>query len=295
VCSDSLGTKFYSGIGGQPDFIRGASMSNGGKAIIAVPSTTEYGSESRIVTHLGKGAGVVTTRGAVHYVVTEYGSAYLHGKSIQERALALISIAHPNFREQLFKEAIEARYLHPGMTEVEGRLHVGSADLRSSYVLDDGTLIHFRPVHPTDPERVKDLFYALTEESMYLRFMSRMKRLQRKQLNEMVYIDHRDEVVLVGFLEEAHGEEIIAMGGYYLNPRTNRAEVAFLVHDKWQRRGIGTFLFKQLTNIARSYGIAGFTAETLPQNKAMQNVFNRCGLKLSSSIEEGVYVYSMDF
>jgi len=295
VCSDSLGTKFYSGIGGQPDFIRGASMSNGGKAIIAVPSTTEDGSESRIVTHLGKGAGVVTTRGAVHYVVTEYGSAYLHGKSIQERALALISIAHPNFREKLFKEAIEARYLHPGMTEVEGRLHVGSADLRSSYVLDDGTLIHFRPVHPTDPERVKDLFYALTEESMYLRFMSRMKRLQRKQLNEMVYIDHRDEVVLVGFLEEAHGEEIIAMGGYYLNPRTNRAEVAFLVHDKWQRRGIGTFLFKQLTNIARSYGIAGFTAETLPQNKSMQSVFNKCGLKLSSSIEEGVYVYSMDF
>ena len=116
-----------------------------------------------------------------------------------------------------------------------------------------------------------------------------------KQLNDLVYIDHRDEVVIVGTLEEAHGEEIIAMGGYYLDPKTNRAEVAFLVHDNWQRRGIGTFLFRQLTNIARSYGIAGFTAETLPQNKAMQNVFNRCGLKLSSSIEDGVYVYSMDF
>ena len=95
VCADSIGSKFFSGVGGQVDFNRGAAKSRGGKAIIALPSTAKDGTVSRIVTHLSPGAGVVTTRAGVHYVVTEYGVAYLHGKSIQERALALISIAHP--------------------------------------------------------------------------------------------------------------------------------------------------------------------------------------------------------
>ena len=295
VCSDSLGTMFYSGIGGQADFNRGAAMSPGGKSIIALQSTAEDGKVSRIVPYLSKGAGVVTTRGDVHYIVTEFGSAFLHGKSVQERALALISIAHPDHREKLLKEAIQAKYLPKRMAEVEGRFNVGPGDLHGSFLLDDGTQTHFRPVHPTDPDRVKDLYYALSEESVYLRFMSRVKRLQYKQVHDLVYIDHRDEVVIVGTLQEAQGEEIIAIGGYYLEPRTNRAEVAFLVHDSWQSRGIGRALFKHLTNIARRNGIAGFTAETLPQNKAMQAVFNTCGLKVSSSLEDGIYVYKMDF
>jgi len=101
VCSDSLGYKFYSGIGGQVDFIRGAARSRGGKAIIAMPSTAKDETISRIVPKLTDGAGVVTTRGDVHYVVTEYGIAYLHGKSIRERVLALTNIAHPKFRNDL--------------------------------------------------------------------------------------------------------------------------------------------------------------------------------------------------
>ncbi len=101
VCSDSIGTKLYSGIGGQVDFIRGASRSEGGKPIIALPSATKDNSISRIVTMLKPGAGVVTSRGDVHYVVTEYGIAYLFGKTVQERARSLINIAHPAFRDEL--------------------------------------------------------------------------------------------------------------------------------------------------------------------------------------------------
>ena len=101
VCADSLGTNFYSGIGGQVDFNRGAARSHGGKAIIALPSTARGGTVSRIKASLSEGAGVVTTRGDVHYVVTEHGVAYLHGKSVQERAIALISVAHPKFRAEL--------------------------------------------------------------------------------------------------------------------------------------------------------------------------------------------------
>ena len=110
VCSDSVGTYIYSGFGGQVDFIRGAAHSKGGKPIIALPSTAKNDEISRITPFLKKGAGVVTTRADVKYVVTEYGVAYLHGKNLQERTVALINIAHPKFRPDLIKEA-KSRFL----------------------------------------------------------------------------------------------------------------------------------------------------------------------------------------
>ena len=105
VCSDSIGTYIYSGFGGQVDFIRGAAHSKGGKPIIALPSTAKHGEVSRIVPYLKQGAGVVTTRADVKYIVTEYGVANLHGKNLQERTKELINVAHPNFRDDLIKEA----------------------------------------------------------------------------------------------------------------------------------------------------------------------------------------------
>jgi acyl-CoA hydrolase len=111
VCSDSIGSQFYSGIGGQVDFLRGASRSKGGKPIIAISSTARNGTISRIVPILSPGAGVVTSRGLIRYVVTEYGVAYLHGKTIRERAQALIDIAHPKFREELYQSCEKTKWL----------------------------------------------------------------------------------------------------------------------------------------------------------------------------------------
>jgi len=116
VCADSMGHKIFSGIGGQMDFIRGAALSPGGKPIIALPSTAAGGKISRIVTTLKPGAGVVTTRGHVHYVVTEYGAVNLHGLNLRKRAEALVSIAHPDFRAELVREVNALRHftLAPG-------------------------------------------------------------------------------------------------------------------------------------------------------------------------------------
>jgi acyl-CoA hydrolase/GNAT superfamily N-acetyltransferase len=295
VCADSIGSKFFSGVGGQVDFNRGAAKSRGGKAIIALPSTAKEGTVSRITTRLSPGAGVVTTRAGVHYVVTEYGVAYLHGKSIQERVLALISIAHPKFREQLMREAIEAKYLSAAMADVEGKIMVGPKELRTTYLMNDGTQVTFRPVHPTDAPRMRELFYALSQQTMYYRFMSSQKIVSRQQIQDFVYIDHRNDVSIVGTLPEAHGEEIIALGNYYLDPKTNRAEVAFVVHDRWQRKGIGTFLLRYLARIARRNGIRGFTAEVLAENKPMQAVFNKSNTKIQSHFNGSVYSYVLDF
>ena len=295
VCADSLGTKFYSGIGGQVDFNSGAARSAGGRAIIALPSTAQNGTISRIVATLTPGAGVVTSRGSAHYIVTEYGVAYLHGKSVQERAMALISIAHPDFREELLAKAIEYKYLRPEMADVEGKIFIGPKELRTTMLLDDGTLVSFRAIHPTDEAGTRDLFYDLSKETVYYRYMSHMKRIPRKQVRNFVYIDHRNEVAVVGTLPEAYGEEIICVGRYYLDPKSNRAEVAFVVRDAWQNRGIGTFILKHLVNIAKRNGIAGFTAEVLRDNKAMQAVFNHSGLKVRSNLSEGVFHFDMDF
>lgn len=116
VCSDSIGNQFYSGIGGQVDFLRGASRSKGGKPIIALSSTAKNGTISRIVPMLSPGAGVVTSRGLVRYVVTEFGVAYLHGKSIRERAKALIDISHPDFREELYAYCEKTKWLQRPQT-----------------------------------------------------------------------------------------------------------------------------------------------------------------------------------
>ena len=298
VCSDSLGTKFFSGIGGQVDFNRGAARSAGGRAIIALPSTAHDGAISRIVAHLSRGAGVVTTRGDVHYVVTEYGVAYLHGKSVQDRVLALISIAHPDFRAELLREAIKAKYIRPELTDelsdVNGKMLLGPQELKTSLLLDGGTQINFRPIHPTDEPRVRDLFYALSQQATYYRYMAQMKRVPQKQMQDFVYIGRRNDVALVGTVPEAHGEEIIAIGRYYLHPRTNRAEIALLVRDQWQNRGIGTFLLRYLITIARRNGIGGFTAEVLRENKPAQSLLQRSGLKIQSSLDEGVYSFDLD-
>ncbi len=295
VCADSLGERFYSGIGGQVDFNRGAALSKDGKAIIALQATAREGTRSRIVTHLTPGAGVVTTRGEVHYVVTEYGVAYLHGKSVHERALALISIAHPQYREQLLKEAIKAHYLRQEMTEVEGRFVVASKEMETTMLLDDGIQVRFRPVHPTDEPRMRDLHYTLSQETIYYRFMTHKTQFSHQQVQNFVYIDHRQDVAIVGTVPEAHGEDIVAVGRYYLDHKSNRAEVAFVIRDDWQNHGMGTFLFKHLVALAKRSGIAGFTAEVLRDNRRMQYIFNHCGFSVKSALEDDVYSFKIDF
>jgi 4-hydroxybutyrate CoA-transferase len=127
VCADSIGKRFYSGFGGQVDFIRGAARSKGGKPIIALPSTAKHGAHSRIVTTLATGAGVTTSRGDVHYVVTEYGVADLYGKTVRQRARALIEIAHPKFQEELERYTVQQKYAFS--ESVERRRKADAAEL----------------------------------------------------------------------------------------------------------------------------------------------------------------------
>ena len=180
VCADSLGYRFYSGIGGQVDFIRGSARSRGGKAIIALPSTARDDTVSRIVPHLTEGAGVVTTRGDVHYVVTEYGIAYLHGRSIRDRVLSLINIAHPKFRNELIEAAKRQQYVPADQIELPWEQVRYPEELERYEVLKDGTEIFFRPVKPTDEPAMAEMLYSLSKESVRTRYFTHRWRFRTR-------------------------------------------------------------------------------------------------------------------
>jgi acyl-CoA hydrolase len=294
VCSDSLGYKFYSGIGGQVDFIRGSARSRGGKPIIAMPSTAKNGQVSRIVPHLTEGAGVVTTRGDVHYVVTEYGVAYLHGKSIRERVLDLINIAHPKFRQGLLQAAKAQNYIYQDQIELPWEQVSYPEELEHVDSLKDGTEIFFRPIKPTDEPALSEMLYSLSEESVRTRYMTRTVAFPHRDIQQLTNIDYKNNLAIVGVVPGVSGEEIVAIAQYFLDPKTQAAEVAFLVQDEWQQKGMGTFLLDYITKIAKQRGVKRFYAKVLPNNKPMLAVFHNSGYKVNTEFDGDVYSITYD-
>ena len=294
VCADSLGYQFYSGIGGQVDFIRGAARSRGGKAIIAMPSTARNGQVSRIVPHLTEGAGVVTTRGDVHYVVTEYGTAYLHGKSIRERTLELINIAHPKFRKELTQAAKTHNYIYEDQIELAWDQLRYPEDLEHYDTLRDGTQIFFRPIKPSDEPALSDMLYSLSEESVQKRYMTRTRAFAHRDVQQLTNIDYHKDLAIVGVVPGVSGDEIVAIGQYFLDPKTQVAEVAFLVQDEWQQKGMGTLLLEYITKIAKQRGVKSFSAKVLPSNKPMLAIFYSSGYKVNTEFDGEVYNITYD-
>jgi acyl-CoA hydrolase/GNAT superfamily N-acetyltransferase len=295
VCSDSLGFAFYSGIGGQVDFVRGSAMSHRGKSIMVLPSTTDDGKISRIVAHLDPGSGVVVTRGDIHYVVTEYGVAYVHGKSIRDRAMALINIAHPKFRDELLDAAKRQNYVYKDQILP---VVLYPKEYETYWTDEKGTSIFFRPVKPTDERGIQEMIYELPEEAIVTRFFHSLKSFSHKVAMPLAALDYNDKMAIVGVIgrEEPEGrEKIVAVGRYIRDPHTNFAEVAFTTHKDWQNRGIGTFLLQYLTRIAREKNIKGFTADVLARNTPMMKVFSKSGYPVKSRLEYGVYELEIPF
>jgi acyl-CoA hydrolase/GNAT superfamily N-acetyltransferase len=295
ICADSIGHKVYSGIGGYVDFMHGASSAEKGKTIIVLPSTSPDGRKSRIVSHLTPGAGVVSSRSTVRYIVTEFGIAYLHGKTIRERALALINIAHPRFRERLLAEAKLLHYVYDDqiLPPIYELLYPGQWETHQ--VFPPNHTFFFRPIKPTDERALQEFFYSLPDQDVYYRFLSAMKVFPHRNTQAMCNVDYEHEMAIVGVTGEIGSETIIGMGRYILDQKTNNAEVDFAVSAQWQHKGIGTFLLHYLCEIARTKGISGFAAYVLAMNKRMLSVFANVGYVVHSVLDEGVYEISFRF
>lgn len=293
--AESLGHIFYSGIGGQADFMRGAIIAEHGKTILTIPSTADNGKVSRIMPFLKEGAGVTLNRGDIHYVVTEYGIAYLHGKNIRERAMELIAIAHPKFRPELIKEAKERNLIYKDQAFIAGKNGEYPSDLETHRVTKTGFSIFLRPIKISDEPLLKEFFYSLSDNSMYKRFISTRKDMPHERLQDFSVIDYRKEMYLLATDFEIEHETIFGLGQYWIDEDTHTAEIAFIILDNYHRKGIGEELLTYLTLLAKKQGLLGFTAEVLVDNIPMQNLFKKAGFDITKRVNDNLYELKMLF
>jgi len=293
--AETLGSEFYSGIGGQADFMRGAVLAPGGKSILVIQSTARDGEVSRIVPALAGGTGVTLTRGDVHYVATEYGIAYLHGKNMRERAMELIAVAHPKFRAWLLGEAKERNLIFRDQAYVPGKRGEYPESLETYRTTRSGAEILLRPVRISDEPALKDFFYSLSDQSIYRRFMSARKDMPHERLQEFVVIDYTAEMVILATVEQEGREIVVGVGQFGIDALTHTAEVALVVRDDRQNLGVGTELLDYLTVLAKRQGLLGFTAQVLTGNEAMMHLFEQSGFTIDKRRDAGVYELKMLF
>jgi GNAT superfamily N-acetyltransferase len=216
--------------------------------------------------------------------------ADLHGKTIRERALALIHIAHPDHRESLMAEARKRSIVSSSQVAVLG---VGAPELdayESELVTSDGQKLQVRPIRPTDESMMRDLFYSFSEETVYFRFFHHMKSMPQESLQRFVSVDYAREMALVALHRSEGGERIVAVARYAMDPASRTADVAFVTRDDWQRKGIGVHMFAELIRIARQHGAEAFEARVLAGNDGMIRLFHKCALgPVQSDLQAGEY------
>ena len=293
--AESIGSTFFSGIGGSADFMRGAVLAPGGKTILVMQSTARNGEVSRIVPFLDRGAGVTLNRGDIHYVVTEYGIAFIHGKNIRERAMDLIAISDPRFRQWLIEEAKKMNIIYRDQAFIPGKRGEYPEHLETVRTTKGGIILSLRPVKINDEPLIKDFFYALSDKSLQRRFMSTQREVLHSMRQKFVVIDYTRELTILACVKKNGKEIIIGIGQSLRDENTNTAEIAFAVRDDYQNKGIGTELLSFLTTQAKKEGLHGFTAEVLLENRSMIHVFEKMGFDMRKKIEDGVYYLTMRF
>jgi acyl-CoA hydrolase/GNAT superfamily N-acetyltransferase len=293
VAADALPYNNFSGVSGIMDFIRGAAEAPEGKSILMLPSTTLDGKSSRIVPFLDNIA-VVVPRGDVHYVVTEYGIVNLFGKTLQERAMALISISHPDFREDLFYQAKKIGLLGPERSLSESIF--GIYPLKVEEIREvAGKKIFLRPSKPTDERLMQEHFYNMDKDDVISRFMHEKLLFSRQDVADMYQLDYIKNMTVVAVVGEVGFEQIVAVGAYFFEPARNTAEVAFSVLKDWQGLGLSSLIIRKLADAARENGISGLTAYTQPSNQRMIKLFQSLPYKVKTSFDEDMLYLSCKF
>lgn len=293
VCVDALPYNLFSGVNGIMDFVRGADQAPGGKNILMLFSTTMDGRSSRIVPSISD-MPVVVPRGDVQYVVTEYGVVNLFGKSLQERAIALISVAHPDFRDELFHEARERGLLGQERTLADSIRSVYPLKIEEALEIGAHRIL-FRPARPTDERSIQEHFYNMDRRDVVRRFMHEKTAFFREDVAGVFQVDYIHDMAIVAVIGDPGFERVIAVGGYFLEPATNTAEVAYSVDREWQGHGISHIIQQKLLETAREHGITGFRAYTDPANRAMMRLFKKLPYRVSTAYEGDMVVLEARF
>ncbi|MGD8256357.1 MAG: GNAT family N-acetyltransferase [Desulfobacterales bacterium] len=292
VYADALPQNHFSGVTGMFDFIMGAGMSLGGKSIMIIPSRSIDGKDSRIIPKTDIGS-IVIPKGYVTYVVSEFGVVNLFGKNNEERAMAMISLAHPKFRDQLFDQAQEAGLIDRNRTLNESLFGIYPARMEESRIYD-GQRVTFRPTKPVDGRLIQEHFYNMDDQDVQTRFFFTRRSFYREDVEAMVQVDYIKNFSIVAVTGELGFEKIIGIGEYALEHGTV-AEVAFSTSKEWQGKGIAGVLLGKISEAARENGITTLVAYTLPANVGMIKLFKKLPYKIETVYEEGTVVLRCNF
>ena len=296
VSAEASAATRFAGVSGIPDFVRGSRRSPGGKSILMLCSTQE-GPEGRKVSSIVPALDdtvVVVPRGDVHYVVSEFGAVNLFGKSLQERVMAMITIAHPDFREELFEAAKNLGLIGSERTLGEAVKAVYPVQLEEVINID-GQEVTIRPAKPVDDRRIQEHYYNLPKEDVISRFFGQKTIFARKDIETRSQIDYVNSLTLVAIVGEFGFGRIVAVAESMRLHRSSMAEVAFSVSPDFQGKGLGKLFLRKLAEATRESGIAGLIAYTFPSNQAMINLFRTLPYKVEKRLEDGELILSCRF
>jgi acyl-CoA hydrolase/GNAT superfamily N-acetyltransferase len=292
VCTESVDGGLYGGVSTGPAFHRGALASPGGLAVVCLASRTPAGNPA-IKPSLGPGEAVSIPRADVHWVITEYGTAYLFGRSLAERAVSLVEIAHPDDREELLATAVSSGLVAPDQL-LRSRGAYPVSEEREARLRDDRE-VRIRPTRTADARAMQELFFRLTEADVRSRFFQRLTSLTDSVAQHLCSVSYDEEMAFAAVVGPRENERIVATSCYYLDPATGLADVAYLVDPEWQGAGLGRILHERTVEYARAHGVRGFTASVLASNEAMLRVFRSGGHQLTSAVDGGSYELTLVF
>jgi len=292
VCTELLDGVVYGGVSTGPSFHRGAIGSAGGKAIVCLASRTPAGRPA-LRAALGPDEPVAIARADVHWVITEYGTAYLFGHSTRERAISLIEIAHPDDRSALLEEAIGLGLVPPGQ-ELRSRAAYPVGEERDVR-LRDGRDAVLRPTRAGDMRAMQELFFRLSAKDVHTRFFHKLGSLTDTAAHHLCSVSYDGEMAFAAVVGPAERERIVGASCYYLDPASGLADVAYMIDPDWQGAGLGGLLHARTVEYARGHGVQGLTADVLVENTAMLRVFRHGDHGLSITTSAGVHEVTMLF
>jgi GNAT superfamily N-acetyltransferase len=276
------------------DFFNGAGLSEKGRSIFALTSRDPKG-EPNILPSIADWPNQFSMVESVSTVVTEHGVAYLEGRTVRERAQALIEIAHPDDRSMLVEEAKKRKIIYPDQVFLAESARLYPMEISATLTCKGEVRVRFRAIKPSDEEGMRHLFYRFSDESSYYRYFHSVRSMPHAKMQEYVNVDWSRDLSIVGLVGEEGKGRIIAEGRYLGIPGSLFAELVFVVDESFQSFGIATYLYGMLIRLAKERGLKGFAADVLFDNQAMMKVFHKGELPVRAQIESGVYHLTIPF
>ncbi|MBU2647319.1 GNAT family N-acetyltransferase [bacterium] len=275
------------------NFVTGSRLSKGGMSIFALPSRN-LKKESNIHLSIAQYPYQFNSRGSVDVVITDYGVANLKGRTVRERAQAMIEVAHPDDRQRLVEEAKEANILFKDQIFLSASSALYPSEVNFKHRFKDNLAVRFRAIKPSDEEQMRRLFYRFSSESVYYRYFTHVKSMPHAKMQKYVNVDYRQTMSIVGLVGEVGHGKIIAEARYVKLDNTPYADIAFVVDEDYKNCGIASYLYRQLIRLAKERGLQGFVADVLTTNGSMMKVFERYG-SVDAKLEPGEYHLTINF